>query len=183
MAVIDPNKTWAPLEQRLAVTTNERHRTVLGIVIEHMKAEAAPDLDGLMRTLVPEPAYHFWNDGRDGGPKGWDTVRTYYADFVASRSNVLEYELDRLVVDDHCVVTEGFLKQIYPGAYAAQIGIPVDDPAADYLVVFRQLLLWPIDAEGRIEGEDSYHSGPSEIRELTFDELPREYIELVHPGA
>ncbi|MET9216203.1 MULTISPECIES: nuclear transport factor 2 family protein [unclassified Nocardia] len=183
MAVIDPTSTWAPLEQRLAVTTNERHRQVLGIVIEHMKAEAAPDLDGLMRTLVPEPAYHFWNAGRDIGPKGRETVHTYYSDFVASRSNVLEYELDRLVVDDDCVVTEGFLKQIYPGSYALQIGIPVDDPDADYLIVFRQLLLWPIDAEGRIEGEDSYHSGPSEIRKLTFDELPQEYIDLVHPGV
>ncbi|MEV5651133.1 nuclear transport factor 2 family protein [Nocardia sp. NPDC052254] len=183
MAVIDPTNTWAPLQQRLAGTTNERHRQVLGIVIEHMKAEAAPDLDGLMRTLVPEPAYHFWNAGQDVGPKGRDGVRTYYSDFVASRSNILEYALDRVVVDDDCVVTEGYLKQIYPGAYAAQIGIPVDDPAADYLVVFRQLLLWPVDAEGRIRGEDSYHSGPVEIRKLTLDELPGEYIELVHAGA
>ncbi|MFF0547009.1 nuclear transport factor 2 family protein [Nocardia thailandica] len=183
MAVIDPNNTWAPLEERLAATTDARHRAVLGIVIEHMKAEAAPDLDGLMRTLVPAPAYHFWNAGQDVGPKGHDGVRAYYADFVASRSNILEYALDRLVVDDQCVVTEGFLKQIYPGAYAARIGIPVDDPAADYLVVFRQLLLWPISADGRIEGEDSYHSGPVEIRKLRFDELPREYVELVHAGA
>ncbi len=67
MAVIDPNRTWAPLEERLAITTNARHRQVLEIVIEHMKAEAKPDLDGLMRTLVPEPAYHFWNGGQDVG--------------------------------------------------------------------------------------------------------------------
>lgn len=53
---------------------------------------------------------------RDGSPKDRDTVRTYCPDFAASRSNVLEYQLDRLVVDDHCVVTERFLKQIYPGA-------------------------------------------------------------------
>ncbi|MFF0496849.1 nuclear transport factor 2 family protein [Nocardia aobensis] len=183
MAVIDPNRTWAPLEERLATTTNARHRQVLEIVIEHMKAEAKPDLDGLMRTLVPEPAYHFWNGGQDVGPKGSDGVHTYYSDFVASRSNILEYALDRLVVDDHCVVTEGFLKQIYPGAYATQIGIPVDDTAADYLVVFRQLLLWPVDAEGRIVGEDSYHSGPVEIRRLSVDELPGEYVELVHSKA
>ena len=64
-----------------------------------------------------------------------------------------------------------------------QIGIPVDDTAADYPVVFRQLLLWPVDAEGRIAGEDSYHSGPVEIRKLSVDELPGEYIELVHSKA
>ncbi|MFJ9363596.1 nuclear transport factor 2 family protein [Nocardia sp. NPDC101769] len=183
MAIVDPAKTWQLLEQRLAVTTNERHRQVLGIVIEHMKAEAVPDLDGLMRTLVAEPDYHFWNAGQDVGPKGWDGVHAYYSAFVDSKSNILEFELDRLLVDDDCVVTEGFLKQIYPGAYAAQIGIPVDDPARDYLITFRQLLLWPVDANGLIVGEDSYHSGPVEIRKLSFDELPREYVELVHPAV
>ncbi|MFE3189711.1 nuclear transport factor 2 family protein [Nocardia sp. NPDC059240] len=183
MAIVDPAKTWEPLEQRLAVTTNERHRQVLSIVIEHMKAEAEPDLDGLMRTLVAEPDYHFWNAGQDVGPKGWAGVHDYYAAFVASKSNILEFALDRLLVDDDCVVTEGYLKQIYPGAYAAQIGIPVDDPDADYLITFRQLLLWPVDANGLIVGEDSYHSGPVEVRKLSFDELPSEYVELVHPAV
>ncbi|MFC9894258.1 nuclear transport factor 2 family protein [Nocardia sp. NPDC127579] len=183
MAVIDPTRTWALVEQRLTATTDARQRRVLGIVLEHMKAEAVPDLDGLMRTLVSEPAYHFWNAGQDIGPKGYDGVRGYYADFVASRSNVLEFEIDRLVVDDDCVVTEGYLKQIYPGAYADRIGLPVDDPEADYLVVFRQLLLWPVTADGLIRGEDSYHSGPVEVRKLAFDELPAEYVELVHSGT
>lgn len=183
MAVIDPDCTWAPLEKRLAETTDARQRRVLSIVIEHMKAEALPDLDGLMRTLTPEPDYHFWNDGRDVGPKTYASVRGYYQAFVESRSNILEFEIDRLVVDDHCVVTEGFLRQIYPGAYAAQLGFPVDDPAADYLIVSRQLLLWPIDEHGAIIGEDSHHSGPAEIRKLSREELPQTYIQLVHADS
>ncbi|MGW0324322.1 hypothetical protein [Nocardia sp. NPDC003183] len=65
MAIVEPGSTWAPFGQRLATTTNERHRTVLG---------------------------------------------------MARRSNVLESELDRLVVDDHCVVNEGFLTLIYAGS-------------------------------------------------------------------
>ncbi|AVP71174.1 nuclear transport factor 2 family protein [Rhodococcus hoagii] len=183
MAVIDPNRTWELLEQRLAVTTDARHRVVLGAVIEHMRAEAAPDLDRLMATLNPAPDYHFWNGGQDVGPKGTEGVKTYYIDFLATRTNILEYELDRLVVDDHCLVTEGFLKQIHPGSYAAQIGIPVDDEAADYLVVFRQLILWPVDEDGLIQGEDSYHSGPSSVTKLSFEELPQEYVDLVHTPA
>lgn len=59
MAIIDPTRTWQPLEERLAGTTNERHRQVLGVVIEHMKAEAEPHLDRLMATLAPNPDYHF----------------------------------------------------------------------------------------------------------------------------
>lgn len=180
MPVIDPQRTWAPLEERLSVTKDERHRVVLNVVLEHMKAEAAPDLDRLMATLSPAPDYHFWTGGQDMGPKTTDGVRTYYANFVASRSNVLEFEIERLVLDDHCLVTEGYLKQIYPGSYAAQLGIPVDDESADYLVVNRMLLLWPVDENGLIQGEDSYSSGPVSITKLTLDELPQQYIDLVH---
>lgn len=183
MAVIDPTRTWEPLEKRLAETTNERHRTVLSVVIEHMKAEAAQDLDRLMATLSPRPDYHFWHDGQDVGPKRTDGVRTYYTDFMATRTNVLEFALDRLVVDDDCVVTEGLLKQIYPGAQAQQIGIPVDDPDADYLVVFRQLLLWPIDENGLIVGEDSYNPGVVSVTKLSRDDLPQQYVDLVHASA
>ncbi|MGW2345046.1 hypothetical protein [Streptomyces sp. NPDC001661] len=182
MPVIDPQHTWAPLEERLAVTEDKRHRIVLGAVIEHMKAEAVPDLDRLMATLSPAPDYHFWSGGQDFGPKTRDGVRAYYADFVASRSNILEYAIDRLVVDDHCLVTEGDLKQLCPGSYAARVGLPVDDEAADYLVVRRQLLLRPVDGDGLIQGEDSYSSGPSSITKLSREELPPAYVELVHAG-
>ncbi|QNS03221.1 nuclear transport factor 2 family protein [Streptomyces xanthii] len=180
MAVIDSQRTWAPLEERLAATKDERHRVVLSAVIEHMKAEAEPDLDRLMATLSPAPDYHFWSAGKDIGPKTTDGVRTYYAAFVASRSNVLEYEIERLVLDDHCLVTEGNLKQVYPGSYAAQLGFPVDDESADYLIVNRQLLLWPVDENGLIQGEDSYSSGPMSITKLSFDELPQQYVDMVH---
>jgi hypothetical protein len=183
MAVIDPTRTWQPLEKRLAETTNERHRAVLNAVIEHMKAEAAPDLDRLMATLSPSPDYHFWGAEGDFGPKTTEGVRTYYSDFVATRTNVLEFEVQRLIVDDHCLVTEGLLKQIYPGAEAQRIGIPVDDVDGDYLVVFRQLLLWPIDENGLIEGEDSYNPGVVSITRLSRDELPQAYIDLVHASA
>src|SRR5262245_17673003 len=181
MAVIDPTRTRQPLEKRLADTTNQRHRAVLSTVIEHMKAEAAPDLDRLMATVAPAPDYHFWSSGTDDfGPKGADGVRTYYADFVASRTNVLEFEVTRLVVDDHCVVTEGLLKQIYPGVAAAAIGVPVDDESADYLVVFRQLLLWPIDEDGLVLGEDSYCPGVVSVTKLSLEDLPEAYLDLVH---
>ncbi|KUH84837.1 hypothetical protein [Mycobacterium sp. IS-1556] len=183
MAVIDPTRTWEPLEKRLADTTNERHRLVLNAVIEHMKAEAAPDMDRLMATLAPHPDYHFWGAEGDFGPKTTAGVQTYYTDFLATRTNILEFEVQRLVVDDHCLVTEGLLKQIYPGAEAQRIGIPVDDVDADYLVVFRQLLLWPIDENGKILGEDSYNPGVVSMTKLSREELPQAYLDLVHPSA
>ena len=184
MAIIDQTRTWAPLEERLAQTTNERHRLVLSTVIEHMKAEAVPDMARLMATISPEPDYHFWQDGQhDFGPKTKPGVQAYYTAFVESRTNFLEFDVKRLIVDDHCLVTEGFLKQIYPGAEAIKIGIPVDDEAADYLVVFRQLLLWPIDENGLVLGEDSYCPGVVSVTKLDRDDLPQAYIDRVHVPA
>ncbi|WP_280833639.1 nuclear transport factor 2 family protein [Mycolicibacterium frederiksbergense] len=184
MAVIDPTRTWQPLEQRLAQTTDERHRLVLSTVIEHMKAEAEPNMERLMATVSPEAEYHFWASGtEDIGPKTKPGVQAYYEAFVAGGSNVLEFEITRLVVDDHCLVTEGFLKQIYPGAVAAAIGVPVDDEAGDYLVVFRQLLLWPIDENGLVLGEDSYNPGVVSVTKLSREDLPQAYIDLKHATA
>lgn len=184
MAVIDPRRTWEPLETRLAATSNERHRAVLSVVIEHMKGEAAPDLERVMATLTAEPDYHFWMGGQDVGPKTIDGVRSYYTNFMATRTNVLEFEIHRLLVDDDCVVTEGHMKQLYPGAQATAIlGIPVDDPDADYLVVYRQLLLWPMDADAKIIGEDSYFGGVLSVTPVAREDLPQQYVDLVHPPA
>lgn len=177
MAVIDPTRSWRPLEERLATTTSERQRAVLGVVIEHMKAEAAPDLDALMATMAPDPDYHFWNNGRDTGPKGFEVLRQYYADFVASRTNVLEFELDRIVVDDDCVVTEGYLKQIYPGDVAVAAGL-AEDASTAYLVVNRQLILWPVNADAKLVAEDSYQSGPVSVTPVAPEDLPQAYLDM-----
>jgi SnoaL-like domain len=177
MAIIDPEQTWVPMEERLARTTNERHRQVLGIVIEHMKAEAEPDMDRLMATLSPEPDYHFWIAGQDMGPKGTEGVHAYYTAFAESGANVLVFDIERIAVDDDCVMTEGWLKVIYPGVAAQQIGVDVDDPDGDYLVVFRQLINWPIDADGLILAEDAYHTGPVSVTRLSHDDLPQKYLD------
>ena len=179
MAVIDPTCTWKPVEERLAKTTNPRHRQVLSVVLEHMLAEAAPDMDRLMATLSPNPDYHFWISGADLGPKTTDGVHAYYTAFVESKANVLAFEIDRLIVDDDAVVTEGWMKIIYPGASAQAGGFEVDDPEGDYLVVFRQLIVWPIDADGLVVGEDAYQSMPPTITKLTREDLPQQYLEMM----
>jgi len=127
MAIIDPTRTWVPVEDRLAVTTNERHRQVLGVVLEHMKAEAEPDMDRLMATLSPNPDYPFWYANADMGPKTTEGVRAYYEAFVASGANHLVFEIDRLAVDDDLVMTEGWMKMIYPGAAAQGIGYALSE--------------------------------------------------------
>ena len=107
MTRIDPTKTWQKVEERLAREKDGRKRQLLENVLAHMKAETAGDIDGLMATLAPDPRYHQWGASPpDHGPKGRDAVEQFYRDFVASGATNLEYDVERLVVDDDCIVTK-----------------------------------------------------------------------------
>ena len=179
MSTIDQARAWKLLEERLANTTNERHRRNLETAIAHSKAEAAPDLEGLLKTLVADPRYHLWVNGADAGAKGWDNVRQFYIDFLATKTNILEYDVERVVVDDFCVVTEGAYRAIWSGSYAASLGMPVDDVSADYLMETRLVVFWPCDENGLLLGEDSYSSGGSQLTKLSPADLPGAYVDLM----
>jgi hypothetical protein len=107
---------------------------MLKAVIEHAMAEADRSMERLMATLVDEPRYHFWIGGRDVGPKGDDRVRAYYRDFVASGGAVFESPKDRIVVDDHNVVSEAEVRNLVPGPVAKRRGYHVTDESGHYLV-------------------------------------------------
>ena len=173
MTVIDKTRTWKVVEERLAVEKDPHKRKLLEIVLEHMLAEAAPDLERLMATLGEYPDYHLWGPQGDHGPKGRDGVRKFYSDFVASGANHLEFDVDRLVVDDHAVITEGTMTMLYPGATLAAMGHAVDDPSAYYLYRDRMLVVWPFDENGTLIGEDSY-SGQAGFVGIADRKVPNE---------
>ena len=180
MVDFDLSITWRRLEERLAKTTDPRHRRMLETVIDHAKAEAAGDVDGLMATLVDEPKYHFWSAGRDHGPKGRESVRAYYEDFVASGAGFFESYKPRIVVDDDNVVTESEMRQLVPGSIAIQRGYDVPDPDGHYVVYARTAIFWPFDEAGELLGEDSYGSSDTSVFEqVPADELPDEYVAML----
>ena len=171
---VDKTKTWRKVEERLAAEPSTRKRAILANVLAHMKAEAVPDLEGLMTTLAPDPQYHFWGPTGDVGPKGTEAVRSFYTSFANSGAHRLEYDVERLVVDDHCVVLEGVMRIIYPAPTLAAMGRPVDDPDGWYLYEDRMITFWPYDADGLLIGEDSYTVGVGfeKMRALSVDEIP-----------
>lgn len=155
---IDPNNTWTRVEERLATETDPILRRNLETVLAHMRAEASLDLDALMDTVSERAHYHFY--GEAGAEYvGKAAVRQFYVDFAASDATRLEFDVDRLVVDKHCVVTEGIMRMAYPGKTLREMGIDVDDADAYYLYEARMNILWPFDENGKAIGEDSYTSG------------------------
>ena len=155
--VIDPNRTWAKVEERLATETDPVLRRNLETVLEHMKAEAVGDIDGLLATLSDDVAYHAYGTTEPAmNPVGKDGVRGFYEAFIASGATRLQFEVDRLVVDRDCILTEGLMRMAYPGRTLQARGIDVDDPDAYYLYEARMATLWPFDADGKVRGEDTY---------------------------
>ncbi len=179
MTRIDTTKTWRTVEERLARERDPRCRALLENVLAHMKAEAAGDIDGLMATLAPDPRYHQWGaTAADNGPKGRAAVEQFYRDFVASGATNLEYDIERLVVDDDCVVTEGIMRIVYPGRTLVAMGRDVDEPNAYYLYEARMAVFWPYDADGLLLAEDAYTAtdGFTNLRKLSDDELPESLV-------
>jgi hypothetical protein len=161
MPTIDQAVTWAKVEERLATETDPVLRRNLEIVLAHMRAEAEGDLDGLLATLSDDVAYHAYSvpDLPEVNPVGKAGVRKFYSDFIASGATKLQLDIDRLVVDRDCVLTEGTMRMAYPGRTLAARGITVDDPDAFYLYETRMAVLWPLDEHGLVLGEDTYTSG------------------------
>jgi hypothetical protein len=178
---MDATRTWRKVEERLARETDPRRKQLLENVLAHMKAESAGDLEGLMATLAPEPQYHQWGASpADNGPKGRAAVEQFYRDFVASGATNLEYDVERLVVDEDCVVTDGMMRIAYPGATLQAMGrADIDDASAYYLYEARMCVLWPYDADGLLLAEDAYTAtdGFANLRKLTADELPAALVE------
>src|SRR3954454_24296476 len=155
--VIDQTVTWRKVEERLAVETDPILRRNLEVVLAHMKSESAGDIDGLLETLSDDAHYHAYGaPDPASSPVGKDGVSGFYERFVASGAGRLQLDIDRLVVDRECILTEGVMRMAYPGRTLQANGIDVDDPDAYYLYEARMAIVWPIGSDGLFIGEDSY---------------------------
>jgi len=158
---IDPNKTWKLLEERAKGETNPKLRSNLEVVIEHVKAEARADIPGLLRTLCDEPKY-IWHTKRDDpmrNPEGSkEAIAAFYDRMVVQTgAHRLEWAIDRVIVDEYSVFTEGLLRSAVPGCTLLEMGIEVDSPDAYYVAEDRCGVVWPIDAAtGLLKGEEIY---------------------------
>lgn len=156
MTVLDVTRTWAAVEERLANETDPILKRNLTLLRDHMRAECTGDLDGLMVTVAEDASYHAYGAPPEQSPQGKAAVRAFYEAFIASGATKLQFDVERLVVDRHCILTEGVMKMAWPGRTLAARGIPVDDPDAFYLYEARMATLWPFDEAGLIIGEDTY---------------------------
>lgn len=180
--IIDPTKTFRLLEERIAKTTNPRHLMMLKRLLDHAMGEAKRDLDLVMSTLSANPRYVAWGAPADMSPVGRQPVRSFYEETIVKGGQwFVELDMDRIVVDDDTVVTEGNFRSLYYGADAALRGFPVDDQDGFYLLTLRMLIVWPFDAEGFIIGEETYSAvtTPDFLTKVETSEVPQTFRDFI----
>ena len=171
MKVVDSRNNWRHVDQLLESETDEWRGHMLSALKEHMMAECGGDLDALLATMIDEPRFHTWSATEDTGPKGFAALKEFYSGLIASGSNRFEYAVERIIIGDDTLVTEGEIFIPFPGAMLAQMGIPDINPEAMYATKGRTVTFWPFDkATGGIIGEDIYS--------LTVDFTEAEEVEL-----
>ena len=119
MPVIDVHRTWAKVEERLAVEDDPIRKRNLEIVLDHMKAEARGDIDGLLATLSDRVAYHeYGTDEPMLNPVGKEGVRTFYENFVASGATRLQR-----VCHPPLQVRRAAQESAFAGRYGPHLGV------------------------------------------------------------
>lgn len=177
-AIIDPRKNWALVEQRLATETDPILIRNLEVVLKHMKAEATANFDMLMSTVGKNAEYAFFGSEDNeafAGPKSRAEVETFYRSVMDLDIHRIEHNVDRLIVDREHIVTEGEMKIAYPGQLLKDMGHPIEDTNGYYLYHTRSAIVWAMDEEGLVKGEDSYTGQDGfagiENRKISLDDI------------
>jgi hypothetical protein len=181
MPKIDPHRSWLPLEARAAQEPDPRRRGLLQKVRDHMEHEIKGHLDPLMATLTAAPIYHFWGNA-PSVLEGREAIRNFYSDMIARGGQQFEVVVERIVVDDDAVITEGQVKQVYKGSMLLAMGMKElnDAPIVpdDLILTTAQLVtVWPADADGQLIGEDIYfgHDPFRNAERIRREDLPDYY--------
>lgn len=179
----DPHASWLPLRERAAVTDNPRHKQLLEEVANHMEAEINGRLEPLMATLTAEPVYHFWRVGPENMVlRGYDAVAGFYSNMFTTGGEQFQVVLDRIIVDDGGVITEGQVRQVYKAQDLKAMGLnEVNGEAIDshelWLSNAQLITVWPADPEAKLVGEDIYFGEDpmSTLQPIKREELPAYY--------
>lgn len=162
--LVDPERSWLPLEARMAQEKDPRRHQLLELVRDHMRAELREQLDPVLATLVAEPVFNFFGGGMDGTLNGREPVVAYYKQMFAAGRMGAEFRLDRIAVDDNSVVTEGVMLSLYSGedilaAGVQQVSGAVVEKGRDYLGELPMIIMWPASKDGKLIGENIYMGG------------------------
>lgn len=172
MKTVDSRNNWRHIDELLASETDDWRRQMLSQLKEHVQAECGSDHAALLATMADDPQFHIWSATEDTGPKGREALSKFYAGLIASGSNRFEYAVERIVIGDDTLVTEGELYTPFSGAQLTAMGLEGFDNDRMYATKGRTVTFWPFETStGKIIGEDIYSitTDITEAEEVTLN--------------
>jgi hypothetical protein len=118
-----------------------------------MRDELRELLEPVMATLSREPAYHFHGMAGFDSLHGRPAVEAYYRQMFSTGRMNAEFVIDRIVVDDQTVVTEGVMVALVS---SREVPGPASGEEAQYLARTPLLVVWPATPDGFLIGENIY---------------------------
>jgi limonene-1,2-epoxide hydrolase len=157
--VVNPERSWVALERRMASESNPRHKLLLEQVRNHMRSELREQLAPVMKTLCDDPIYKFVGIDGLSALTGRAEVESYYRSMFAQGRMNAEFVIERIVVDDETVVTEGVMVALSTSAKASD----ANQSANDGVLISKTplLVVWPTARDGRLIGENIYLGSPT----------------------
>ena len=98
---------------------------------------------------------HIWSANEDSGPKGADKLREFYSGLIESGSNRFEYAVERIIIGDDTLVTEGAI-HAFLGRTIDRDGLEGFDKDKCYATRGRTVTFCHLTSTGKIIGEDIY---------------------------
>ncbi len=186
MVKIDPKRSWACFEDRIAAEQNPVVKGLITEVSNHMQAEITGQIEPLMETLTAHPVYHFWAFLPEAILEGEVAVRGFYTDMMGRGGEQFEVVTENIIADEGRVVTEGQVKQLYLGedvipmlqaAGKSDVNGEKVDPKALYLATVQLITGWPNDGNGKLVGEDIYfaQSPVDRLEKITHNDIAPDF--------
>lgn len=183
LPLADPDSALRAFADRRAKLASPRHRTMLQTLIDHIRCVIVCDLDGVMATMVAEPAFSTWGPQGDSGRKGSEAVRAGYEHAFTMPDGPIAnqvHAIENLVIDDNAIALELTSTRIWPAKMARVRGYDVPDQGGYYAVRHRTAVIIPFDEAGLIRGEHTYGGAwppvATDFEPVTESQLTSEYL-------
>jgi hypothetical protein len=158
MDTVDSRINWQLIDQKLETEQDPWRIQMLRQLRQHMQAECGGALEELLATMIAEPIFHNWAGIIDSGAKGFNDLKAFYNGLISSGSNRFQYAIERIVIGDDTLVTEGEIQIPFSGTILQSMGRTDVKAECFYATKGRTVTFWPFSEDGKIIGEDIYSS-------------------------
>lgn len=144
----------------LAAIKEPRRRQIMQNYIDHAYYEGTGKLQQLMSLCSPKHQEYLKigeSNPREGLPQSYAELEQYYEQLVRSNIYILHREIDKLIVGEDALFTDGVIHALYPGTYIqAEMKLPDINPGVVYQLTKRVPVVFLFDEDGLSSGEHIY---------------------------